>query len=305
MVGEFARLRRHFADDRRRAKVVSRRLALHLAHMAILAGHAARRGGAETVFAERLFQPEPVEQRHVMTGAAEHRRRNAFELLDFLVDLAARLFRIGDHPVFVGVVQNPRQFRITLGPEDGRRQPALDQRQAARGLIVVLVDAVADDAGDAFPGRRVAFQVGNERVLAEVGADLIVATQAEVSVGAVGEFVDLVVERKIDGAELRIGVLGDRPFFVLLGMAGAAGRRRWEPAFGKKCGMVLGGGFFRVIPFSRYRRGGFRKGFLRPLGGGISLGNLGCRERSAEPGVLGGSIGRDGEQPRQNGGGQE
>ena len=68
---------------------------------------------------------------------------------------------------------------------------------------------MTDDAGDALARRRVAFQVGDEGILAQVGADLVVAAQAEIAIRPVGQFVDLVVQRQVDGAELGIGVLGD------------------------------------------------------------------------------------------------
>ena len=93
---------------------------------------------------------------------------------------------------------------------------------------------MADDTGDAFTRGRMALQVGFKRILAQIGTDLIVAAHAEVPVGAVGQLVDLVVERQINGRKLRVGVLGDPPFLVLLGVACAAGASRRVTAFGKQ-----------------------------------------------------------------------
>jgi len=62
-------------------------------------------------------------------------------------------------------------------------------------------------------------QVGRELIFAEIGTNLIMAPQTEITVRAVRKLVDFVAERKIHGAELGIRMLGCRPLPEVLGMA--------------------------------------------------------------------------------------
>ena len=50
----------------------------------------------------------------------------------------------------LSVVQHAREFFIALWPEDRIREATLHERQAATRLVVALIDAMADDACDAF-----------------------------------------------------------------------------------------------------------------------------------------------------------
>ena len=203
VAGQLARLGRHPADDGRRAELVARRHPLLLAHVAVLAGYAARRCRRHPVFAVRLLQPEAIEQGHVVAGAAEYGVGKIGELLDLVVDLASRLFRVGDDPVD-GILQHPRQFLVAGRAVHGIGQAAFDQGEAAADLVVGPVDTVAHHAGDAFARGGMALEVGNGRGLAQVRPHLAVTTQAEIAVGSVRQFIDLVAERKIYGTQLRV-----------------------------------------------------------------------------------------------------
>ena len=94
-----------------------------------------------------------------MTCAAEHGRRNRGKLLYFFVDQLPTLIRVGSHPVFLSIIENALQFLVAGGPKDRFRQSPLNQRQAAAGLVVGLVDTVTNDAGDALTRRRMPLQI--------------------------------------------------------------------------------------------------------------------------------------------------
>ena len=92
------------------------------------------------------------------------------------------------------VVEDARQLFVTLRSENRFGKSAFYQRQPTTRLVVVFVDPVADNAGYAFTRCRMTFQIRDERILAQIGANLVVAAKAEVAVRAVGQFVNSIVE---------------------------------------------------------------------------------------------------------------
>ncbi len=169
-----------------------------------------------------------------MTGAAKDRVGDRGELLDLGVYLPPRLVGVGHDADDVAIVEHAREFGVPLRTIDWREQIARFQRQSSRGLVVVLANPVADHAGDALARGGMPLEVGDERVLTEIGADLIVAAQTEVAVGTVGQLVDSVVQGEVDRAELCIRVLRNRPLAILLGMTGHAGRGRGVALLGEQ-----------------------------------------------------------------------
>src|SRR5690606_28992513 len=94
-------------------------------------------------------------------------------------------------------------------------------------FAILLFYAVAGDTGDALarnltkrPHRRVA-------ILAELGADLLMATHAEGADRTLRQLLKLLLERVEHRRDRRIGVLRRRPFLVNLLMAFAALRSGW------------------------------------------------------------------------------
>ena len=136
--------------------------------MAILTCSSAGGCGRHAVLTERLLQAEAVKQSHIVARAAKHRIGKACKLLDLLMNFAAWYTGIRNHPVFVRFGKDTLHFRISLRPVNWVRQAALDQRQAATGLVVISVHAMTNNAGDAFARGRMALQIGDERVFAQV-----------------------------------------------------------------------------------------------------------------------------------------
>ena len=92
---------------------------------------------------------------------------------------------------------------------------------------------MTDDASNTLTRGRMSLEIRDKRTLAEISANLIVAAQAEVAHRTRRAEVQEVADRQIDGAELRIRMLRNRPFFILLRMAGATGGRRGVTTFTK------------------------------------------------------------------------
>ena len=86
-------------------------------------------------------------------------------------------------------------------------------------LGILLVDAVAGDAGDAFAGDLGAFPKGEIARLAHARADAGVAAHAEIVDGAGSEVVDFLLELVEDGRDGGVGVVGGTPLVVDLFVA--------------------------------------------------------------------------------------
>ena len=67
------------------------------------------------------------------------------------MDAASRIILALGNPVFLGRVQNALQLLAALRAIDRREHIPLFQREPATDLAVVSADAVAGNAGDAFP----------------------------------------------------------------------------------------------------------------------------------------------------------
>ena len=106
------------------------------------------------------------------------------------MNLAPRLIGLGHNFVFMRVLEHAFKFRIAQRPVNRLQQIALDNGNAATGLIESFTDSVADDAGDAFARCRVAFQIRNLGRLALRHADLIVTTDTKITLGAANLGVD-------------------------------------------------------------------------------------------------------------------
>ena len=98
------------------------------------------------------------------------------------MDLAPRFFFIGDDTEFFRLVEDILDAAIALRAEYRCCQSAFDQCQATADLVVSLVDAVADNAGDALTRGRVAVKVGFECAFTEIRTDRAVTAQAEVAI---------------------------------------------------------------------------------------------------------------------------
>ncbi len=110
------------------------------AHVTVLAGDAFLGRRRVLVLAERLLEPKPIGQRNVVTAATMARRPQLEKLVDFLVNgLTPALL---DRVLQLGVV--------ALGAVHRLLDIALDDREPSADLAVRLVDAVADNARDAF-----------------------------------------------------------------------------------------------------------------------------------------------------------
>ena len=99
-----------------------------------------------------------------------------------------------------GIRQNIAQTLAIGRALHGLDDIALVQRQPSGYLAIRLGYAVTDDAGNAFSRGRIAIQVGQRNGLLNVATDGRVTTQTEIAVGTIGKLVDLIVQRKIDGA---------------------------------------------------------------------------------------------------------
>ena len=95
---------------------------------------------------------------------------------------------------------------------------------AAADLAVGNRPAVANDAGNAFPRDRMPVHAGHKNIFIHVQPDRCVATHTKVTVGPVGQDIDLALHRIIYGADDRVRVRRHRPFFVVDRMAGFATR---------------------------------------------------------------------------------
>ena len=139
-----------------------------------------------------------------MAGTTESGGGDFLELNSFLMDLPPRLISLRDNAVFVPVIQNPLQFRITCGAIDGLQQIAFYQGDAARGLVIDVGHPMTNNAGNAFAGGRMAFKVGDLDPLFHVHADLIVTADTEIAVGAVHIQINKILQRHVGRAQLRI-----------------------------------------------------------------------------------------------------
>ncbi len=234
VIGALAGLGGDAADKGRRRDVVAGVHSGFLAHVAVVAGLTAFGGGRVLEFAEGLFKAEAIHQRHIVAGSAEGGLAELETFLCLGVDLAAGLVAFGDDAVFLRLGKDPRQFLVSLGAVDWFEEVALDEVVATADLAVGVLESMTDDAGDALAGGRVAVLILYEDRFAHVHAHLVVATDAEVAVGAGGLLDDGRVHRVEHRAHLRVGVRRDRPFPVMVRMAGPAGRRRGESILREK-----------------------------------------------------------------------
>ena len=93
-------------------------------------------------------------------------------------------------------------------------------------LAIRLTEAVAGNAGNTFAGRRVAINVTHKNIFIEVHADRCMATNTEIAVGGLAELQDCPVHCIEYRAQLRVGVLGYRPFAVMFRVAVTTGGSR-------------------------------------------------------------------------------
>ena len=114
-----------------------------------------------------------------------------------------------DHALFAAAVDR----LVNLS----RLDPAL-----AVDLAVLLLDPVAGDAGHALARDLAARPKRRFTILAELGADLLVAAHAEGADRALGQFLELLLELVEHGRDRRISMLRRRPLLVNLVMALAA-----------------------------------------------------------------------------------
>jgi len=94
-----------------------------------------------------------------VAAAAERRRFDGLKQLCFGVDFPTRFLRVGDDAEFLRIVQDLLHARIAVGAKDRVGQATFDECQTTADLVVRLVDAMTDHAGDAFARRRMAVEI--------------------------------------------------------------------------------------------------------------------------------------------------
>ena len=139
-----------------------------------------------------------------------------------IVDVHAPPVFAGFDEVFILVGDNVVDDALFAGAVDrlvdlARLDPAL-----AVDLVVLLLDAVAGDAAHALAGDLAARPKRRCAILAELGADLLVAAHAEGADRTLGQLRELLLERVEHRRDRRIGVIRRRPLLVNLLMAFAA-----------------------------------------------------------------------------------
>ena len=141
----------------------------------------------------------------------------------FPIDRAGR--KIGGDIEFVeNLVENLGAAR----PIHGLGNVSLFNAETGADTPIGVLDAMANDAADSFPGHGETLGVGDEDRLVDRHASHVVAADAKIAVGAIRDAVDALAHRVEDGTELGIGVLRDGPLAVLAGVAFRAERGRGE-----------------------------------------------------------------------------
>ena len=199
-----------------------------LAHVAVLAGDARFACRAVAILIPHDLELDAQVDGNLMAADAELRLGELGVRHHAVVDVRAP-------PVFAGFdgvgflvgedVFDDALFAAAVDRlEDlARLDPAL-----AVDLAVLLLDPVAGDAGHALARDLAARPKRRFAVLAELGADLLVAAHAEGADRTLGQFLKLLLERVEHRRDRRIGVLRGRPFLVdlLSGIGHIA--QRWD-----------------------------------------------------------------------------
>ena len=254
MIGPSARFGWHAAHDGRRRRRVIGLFPRYRPHVAVLAGCAPVGGRRVLERAEGFFEPEAVQQGHIMAGAAETGLPELAGSLDTGVNLAARFVAVGDHPVLIRLRKNTFEFCVPSGPENRFDNVPLNQGETPGHFPVSIFQTMADHAGDPFARSRMPVHVALENRLAQVHAHLRVTANAKVAGGAAALQHDGPMHGVEHGAQLRIGMGRNRPLAIMIRMARAARRRRGVLGLGEK---------LRVFRTGIDR---FRLVFLRPPG---------------------------------------
>ncbi len=229
VVGAFADGGGDAADVGDGALIVAGDFAEDGAHVAVLADGAFGGGGGVAELAVGFFEAEDVLAVDVVAVRAELCGGEGFHFDRAVVDdLGGVVLPVdgagggvgGDVEFVEHVVEN----FVAEGAVHGLGEVAAFDAEAPAGAAVGVLDAVTDDAGNAFAGDGESVGIVNEDGFVDGHAGFVVAADAEVAVGAVGEAVDALGHGVVDGGELGVGVLGDGPLAVLAGMAlGAEG----------------------------------------------------------------------------------
>ena len=205
VVGPFALGRWDAADVGDGTFIVAGGFAQDFSHVAVLASGAFGRSRAAAELAVCLFEPEDILAVDVVAVGAELRGLEGFDLHCAVVnDLGAAFFPIdragggvsGDVEFVEDLVEHVGAARAIHGLCE---VPLLDTEAGADTPIGVL-DAMADDAADSFPGYGDTLGVGDEDRLVDGHASHVVAADAKIAVGAVGDAVDALGHRVEDGA---------------------------------------------------------------------------------------------------------
>src|SRR5262245_58231096 len=192
----------------------------HLAHVAVLAGDAGFAGRAVAILIPDDLQLDAEVDGNLVAADAELRLGDLVIGDHALVDVVAASVGAGLYGISVLVGDDVFDHAL-FAAAVARLDPAL-----AVDLVIGLLDPVAGDAAHALARDRAPRPERRVARFAELGADLLVAADAEGADRALGHFLEFLLELVEHRRDRRIGMLRRRPFFVDLFVAFAALRSR-------------------------------------------------------------------------------
>ena len=212
------------ADDRRGCGRIAFGHSGDLSHVAVLAGDAGLACRTVTILIPDDLQLDSQIDGNLVTADAKLRLGDLVVCNHALVDIialpvSARFNRVSflvgkdvlDHALVAAAVDR----LVNLS----RLDPALTV-----DLAVLLLDPMARDTGHALARDRAARPERRLTILAELGANLLVAAHAEGADRALRQLLKLLLKRVEHGRDRRISMLRRRPLLVNLAMAFAAFR---------------------------------------------------------------------------------